>query len=337
MVCTRLFEREIKRRSLKMHTSIEVEPNKDIKRPKIGHHEETEETFISLLVSQPQQDFTQSENTMMCAVQISSSEQDLIGDFSSNCSLPLVQGRHQDLKSISPQTSAQLRKGPFDDGIGSFKVIDCRYPYEFERGHITGAVNLYNRKQCMQLLNDSQITAAHSKGTCCSSTGNFLVNDLPICKYPFFDIIHIKFILNDIDVTKISYEKDNIDKRVCDIVGSETGRTKLSEGFDNLISKPLIKNAEEGQVVSPMPVFLNYSIRLFPYSSLQATATNSRIIDCRYPYEFECGDIIGAANLYTREQCIQLLKDSQITTAHSNKMDSLLFHCEFSSKRGPDL
>nr|XP_023020791.1 M-phase inducer phosphatase-like [Leptinotarsa decemlineata] len=91
-----------------------------------------------------------------------SSEQDLIGDFSRNCSLPLVQGRHQDLKAISPHTLSQLIKGSFRDIIGSFKIIDCRYPYEFESGHITGAVNLYTREQCMQLLDDSQITDTHS-------------------------------------------------------------------------------------------------------------------------------------------------------------------------------
>ncbi|XP_023020791.2 M-phase inducer phosphatase-like [Leptinotarsa decemlineata] len=99
---------------------------------------------------------------MMCAEQIFSSEQDLIGDFSRNCSLPLVKGRHQDLKAISPHTMSQLIKGSFRDIIGSFKIIDCRYPYEFESGHITGTVNLYTREQCMQLLDDSQITDTHS-------------------------------------------------------------------------------------------------------------------------------------------------------------------------------
>ncbi|XP_074025748.1 M-phase inducer phosphatase-like [Leptinotarsa decemlineata] len=161
-VCTRLFEGDAKTRSSKKHTFTTGEPERDIKRSKLVHYEVSEETFISRPVSHLQQDSTQNEKTMMCAVQISSSEQDMVGDFSRNCSLPLIQGRHRDLKAISPQTMAQLIKGSFRDVIGSFKIIDCRYPYEFESGHITGAVNLYTREQCMQLLNNSQITIAHS-------------------------------------------------------------------------------------------------------------------------------------------------------------------------------
>ncbi|XP_074042866.1 M-phase inducer phosphatase-like [Leptinotarsa decemlineata] len=158
-VCTRLIEGDTKRSS-KRHTSTAGEPEKDMKRSKLVHYEGNEEPYIS--VSHLQQDSSENEKTMMCAVLMSSSEQDLIGDFSRNCSLPLVQGRHRDLKSISPQTMAQLIKGSFRDIIGSFKIIDCRYPYEFESGHITGAANLYTREQCMQLLNDSHITTEHS-------------------------------------------------------------------------------------------------------------------------------------------------------------------------------
>lgn len=49
---------------------------------------------------------------------------------------------------------ANLLRGDFDESVASFKVIDCRYPYEYEGGHIHGAVNLYNQEQIMnELLN----------------------------------------------------------------------------------------------------------------------------------------------------------------------------------------
>lgn len=81
-----------------------------------------------------------------------STDPDLIGDFSKPFILPLVSGRHQDLKSISSYTLADLIRSQFDHVIASFKIIDCRYPYEFIGGHISGAVNLYTKDQILSEL-----------------------------------------------------------------------------------------------------------------------------------------------------------------------------------------
>ncbi|XP_039479261.1 cdc25-like protein phosphatase twine [Drosophila santomea] len=58
------------------------------------------------------------------------------------------------------------------------------------------------------------------------------------------------------------------------------------------------------------------------------------IIDCRYPYEFLGGHIQGAKNLYTRGQI-----QESFPTLTSNQEDRRIyvFHCEFSSERGPKL
>lgn len=94
-----------------------------------------------------------SEDAIKFALQRSSSEKDLIGDFSKTFCLPLTPGRHQDLKSITPATLAKLMNGCYNNSVASFKIIDCRYPYEYEGGHIDGAVNVYNKDQCLELLN----------------------------------------------------------------------------------------------------------------------------------------------------------------------------------------
>lgn len=57
------------------------------------------------------------------------------------------------------------------------------------------------------------------------------------------------------------------------------------------------------------------------------------IIDCRYPYEFEGGHVRGAVNLYTKDAINSLLQNSMT----SNKRHVLIFHCEFSSERGPKM
>lgn len=51
---------------------------------------------------------------------------DLIGDFSKPFILPLMEGRHQDLKTISADTLASLLNGDFSEEIESYVIIDCR-------------------------------------------------------------------------------------------------------------------------------------------------------------------------------------------------------------------
>ncbi|XP_030079056.1 cdc25-like protein phosphatase twine [Drosophila hydei] len=76
-------------------------------------------------------------------------EPELIGDLSKPCALPvLLHGvRHRDLKTISCETLARLMRGEFAQLLNHYQIIDCRYPYEYDGGHIRGALNLYTRAQ----------------------------------------------------------------------------------------------------------------------------------------------------------------------------------------------
>jgi len=98
-----------------------------------------------------------SESFIMDAVTRSYSNPDFIGDFSKSCALPLVRGRHQDLKSINSDTLAALITGKYEGEIDEFTIIDCRYPYEYEGGHIRGAKNLFTQKKLFQEFLDKKI------------------------------------------------------------------------------------------------------------------------------------------------------------------------------------
>lgn len=78
-------------------------------------------------------------------------EPTLIGDGTQNHCLPLVEGRHPDLKAITPNTLAELIDGDLSDAV-EYEIIDCRYPYEFEAGHIEDAINIYSKKCCLKFL-----------------------------------------------------------------------------------------------------------------------------------------------------------------------------------------
>lgn len=89
---------------------------------------------------------SETEAMIKSAVSRMSEEPDLIGDSSKACILPTMRGKHQDLKTISPETVARLISQEFSDHVEEFHIIDCRYPYEFEGGHIQDARNIYNHE-----------------------------------------------------------------------------------------------------------------------------------------------------------------------------------------------
>ncbi|XP_061092383.1 M-phase inducer phosphatase 1-B-like [Conger conger] len=84
---------------------------------------------------------------------------ELIGDFSKVYALPTVMGRHEDLKYISADTMCALLGGEFSSLVESFVVVDCRYPYEFQGGHIQGALNLPNTDEAVAHLLSQKLQA----------------------------------------------------------------------------------------------------------------------------------------------------------------------------------
>ena len=90
--------------------------------------------------------------------------------------LPLTTvGKHSDLRYISPETMANLLDGKFSIGkknlgkpfrrvycpLSDYEVIDARYPYEFNGGHIKGARNLFTKDMVSRLFLDFKCSSSH--------------------------------------------------------------------------------------------------------------------------------------------------------------------------------
>ncbi|XP_049725515.1 M-phase inducer phosphatase 2 isoform X2 [Elephas maximus indicus] len=90
---------------------------------------------------------------------LDSDHRELIGDYSKAFLLQTVDGKHQDLKYISPETMVALLTGKFSNIVERFVIVDCRYPYEYEGGHIKTAVNLPLERDAENFLLQSPITA----------------------------------------------------------------------------------------------------------------------------------------------------------------------------------
>ncbi|NXI85907.1 MPIP2 phosphatase, partial [Rhipidura dahli] len=88
---------------------------------------------------------------------LASNDQELIGDFSKPHLLPTVEGKDPGLKYISPDTLVAVLKGHFSSFIESSIIVDCRYPYEYEGGHVKGAVNLPLQQDVKEFLLEQPI------------------------------------------------------------------------------------------------------------------------------------------------------------------------------------
>ena len=80
---------------------------------------------------------------IMHACNLVDDQANLTGDTRSQLSLPTVKGsaKNHDLKNVDCHTLANVIAGKYDDKIAKLRIIDARYCYEYEGGHITGAEN----------------------------------------------------------------------------------------------------------------------------------------------------------------------------------------------------
>lgn len=88
----------------------------------------------------------------------------LIGDMSRTHTLPILsKSRHNDLASIEPKTLVDLLNGKYKNKISKYIILDARYPYEFNGGHVTNAQSAFLKEEIMQKLFENPITSEDGK------------------------------------------------------------------------------------------------------------------------------------------------------------------------------
>ncbi|XP_031816887.1 M-phase inducer phosphatase 1 isoform X4 [Sarcophilus harrisii] len=134
----------------RLERSSEDSPPENTKRRRSTVEEPTEEAVKLDENLQPALSQSSTEETIKSI--LDSDQRDLIGDFSKGYLFHTVAGKHEDLKYISPEIMASVLNGKFANVIKEFVIIDCRYPYEYEGGHIKGAVNLHMEEEVEAFL-----------------------------------------------------------------------------------------------------------------------------------------------------------------------------------------
>lgn len=66
--------------------------------------------------------------------------------------LPCHSVKDDGLMRITPTTMQALLSGAYDAHIASYQIIDCRFGFEYEGGHIRGAINLNKEEDIERFL-----------------------------------------------------------------------------------------------------------------------------------------------------------------------------------------
>lgn len=139
---------------------------------------------------------------------------------------------------------------------------------------------------------------------------------------------------------KISRRFDSVTDGVKTIVSEEAVKTALEQasGDSDLIGDfsqryalpSVIGDHPDLKTITPNTMA---SVLTGKYSDSVDSYT---VIDCRYPYEYLGGHVNGALNMYTKTQVQDnLLNDDRLPAAKSRHI--IIFHCEFSAQRGPNM
>lgn len=91
----------------------------------------------------------QHQSLIKQSLDIDATQRNLIGDRTKQHILPIIQSnKHQDLHCISPETLVDVLNGSiYTEQISECIIIDSRYPYEYDGGHISTALNLFTKEK----------------------------------------------------------------------------------------------------------------------------------------------------------------------------------------------
>ncbi|VDL18710.1 unnamed protein product [Hymenolepis diminuta] len=78
--------------------------------------------------------------------------------------LPVVKTSTHGTDMVSVHTVAQLVRGEYEKLNVTHTIIDCRYPYEYEAGHIKGALNLYTSSDVVKEIFKKAPAASFNDG-----------------------------------------------------------------------------------------------------------------------------------------------------------------------------
>ena len=77
--------------------------------------------------------------------------------------LPYFKTEEESLPRISKETMIDVLDGKYDQSYKRAIIVDCRFEYEYEGGHIDGAINFNNKEDLATRLFEAENSEKSSK------------------------------------------------------------------------------------------------------------------------------------------------------------------------------
>ncbi|KAM9732298.1 M-phase inducer phosphatase 3 isoform 5-T9 [Dama dama] len=126
---------------------------------------------------------------------------------------------------------------------------------------------------------------------------------------------------------------DKVKKKYCSNhkkLGKDLGLKKMVSLCDINMTQMLEEDSNQGPLIGDFS-----KVAALLSGEFQGLIEKFYIIDCRYPYEYLGGHIQGALNLHSQEELYNFFLKKPIVPLDIQKRIIIVFHCEFSSERGP--
>uniref|UniRef100_A0A2K5CRG0 M-phase inducer phosphatase n=1 Tax=Aotus nancymaae TaxID=37293 RepID=A0A2K5CRG0_AOTNA len=120
------------------------------------------------------------------------------------------------------------------------------------------------------------------------------------------------------------------DINIAEMLEEDSNQGHLIGDFSKVCALPTVSGKHQDlKYVSPE------TVAALLLGKFQGLIEKFYVIDCRYPYEYLGGHIQGALNLYSQEELFNFFLKKPIVPLDTQKRIIIVFHCEFSSERGP--
>uniref|UniRef100_A0A8C3XWJ6 M-phase inducer phosphatase n=1 Tax=Chelydra serpentina TaxID=8475 RepID=A0A8C3XWJ6_CHESE len=122
------------------------------------------------------------------------------------------------------------------------------------------------------------------------------------------------------------------DMEIVKVLDQDYGFRQLIGDFSKVYALPTVTGRQQDlRYITPE------TVAALLFGQFQSLIEIFYIIDCRYPYEYLGGHIKGALNFHRQEDVFEFLLKKPLFPSMPQKRIVLVFHCEFSSERGPKM
>ncbi|KAJ6667759.1 hypothetical protein lerEdw1_016080 [Lerista edwardsae] len=122
------------------------------------------------------------------------------------------------------------------------------------------------------------------------------------------------------------------DLEITGALDPDCGLKQLIGDFSTVYALPTVAGRHQD-----LKYITSETVAALLHDQFQSLIEKFYIIDCRYPYEYRGGHVKGALNIHKQEDLFELFLKKPLFPSTPQKRLILVFHCEFSSERGPKM